>query len=77
LAARGEGTYVLTEKTLATAAIEAVAAQLRVVCRDAVAELEVGHVGAHGDHHAHGFMARDERELGDKLAFVDVLGVAC
>jgi hypothetical protein len=72
-----QGTYVLTEQTLAAAAVETVTAQLRVVCRNAVAELEVRYFGAHGDHHAHGFMARDERELGNKLALVDVLGVAC
>jgi hypothetical protein len=72
-----QGTYVLTKQALAAAAVEAVTAQFRVVCRDAVAELEVRHFGAHGDHHTDGFMARDERELGDELALVDVLGIPC
>lgn len=67
-------TYVLTEQTLATAAVEAVAAQLRVVCRDAVADLEGSDPGADGGHHANSLMARDEREFSDELAFVDVLG---
>jgi hypothetical protein len=70
-------TYVLTEQTLTTAAVEAVAAQLRVVCRDAVADLEGSHLGTDGGHDANSLMTGDERELGDKLSFVDVLGGIC
>lgn len=67
-------TYLLTEQTLAAAAVEAVVAQLRDVGRDAITNLEVGHLGADGGHHADGLMARDERKLGDELALMDVLG---
>jgi hypothetical protein len=70
-------TYVLTEQAFATAAVEAMAAQLRVVCCDAVADLEGRHLGADGGHDAHSLMTGDERELGDELAFVDVLGGTC
>jgi hypothetical protein len=77
---RGTGpvkTYVLTEQTLATAAVEAVAAQLRVVCRDAVADLEGSDLGADGGHDADGLMAGDKGELGNELSLVDVLGGIC
>jgi len=70
-------TYVFAEKSLASPAVKAVAAQLRVVCRDAVSNLERGHLGTNSRDDADSFMARDQRELGDKLAFVDVLVVPC
>lgn len=71
------GTYVLTEQALAASAVEAVAAQFRVVRRHAVADLECRHLGPDGGDDTHGFVARDEGELGDKLALVDVLLMPC
>jgi hypothetical protein len=52
-----------------------VTAQLRVVCRYAVANLKCRYFGANRGDDAHGFMAWDERELGDELAFVDMLDI--
>lgn len=68
-------TYVFAEKPLASPAVKAVAAQLRVVCRDAVSNLERSHFGTNSSDDANSFMTGDQRELGDKLAFVDVLMV--
>jgi hypothetical protein len=42
------------------------------ICHDAVAELKILDVLAHLDDLADRLVARDERELGDELAFVDV-----
>jgi hypothetical protein len=69
----GSGTCILAEQALTATTVEAVVAQLRVVCCDAVADLDACHFGAHGGYHADGFVAWDERELGNELSFVDVL----
>ncbi len=68
-------THVLTEKTLAAPAVEAVVAQLRVVCCDTVTDLEAHHPGAHSSHDADRFVAWNQGELGDEFAFVNVLSV--
>lgn len=68
-------THVLTEKTLAASAVEAMVAQLRVVCCDAVTDLKAHHPGADSSHDADSFVAWDKGKLGDEFAFVDVLSV--
>ena len=50
-------------------------AKLRVVCCDAVTDLEAHYPGADGSHDSDSFVAWDEGELGDEFAFVDVLSV--
>ncbi len=71
------GTYVFAEEALAPAAVEAVATQLRVVCRHAVPYLEADHLGTDSGHDANSLVAGDQRELGNKFAFVNVLHAPC
>ena len=68
-------THVLTEKTLAAPAVEAVVAELRVVCCDAVTDLEAHHPGAHSSHDADRFVSWNQGEFGDEFTFVNVLSV--
>ena len=68
-------THVLTEKALAAPAVEAVVAQLRVVCCDAVTDLKAHYPGAHSCHDADSLVAWNQGKLGDEFAFVDVLSV--
>jgi hypothetical protein len=63
---------VLAEQQLATTAVEAFTAELGVVCTDSFSNLEAFHVLAHGCDDTDGLMAGDERELGQKLSFVDM-----
>lgn len=49
------------------------AAELRVIGRHSVSGLECRHLWANGGNNANGFVAGDERELGDEFTFVDVL----
>lgn len=48
-------------------------AKLRVVGSHTVADLEAYHLGTDGRYDTDGLVAGDERELGDELAFMDVL----
>lgn len=49
------------------------AAELGIVSCDTVADLEIGNLGSDGGNDAHGLVARDQRELGNKFTLVDVL----
>lgn len=49
------------------------AAQLGVICHNAVANLEANHLGTDGSDDADGLVAGDQGELGDELPLVDVL----
>jgi hypothetical protein len=51
------GLEMLAEQLLASTAIKALTAELRVVCADSVADLEAFNLGAHGCHHANGLVA--------------------
>ena len=48
---------VLTEQFLASTAVEALAAKLRIVCADSFADLEAFDLRAHGGYHPNSFMA--------------------
>jgi hypothetical protein len=63
---------IFAQELLAAAAVEALAAEFGVVGHDAVADLEPLDFGPDGGDFADGFVAGDERELGEKFALVDV-----
>jgi hypothetical protein len=64
------GFEILTEKFLASTAVEALAAKLRIVCADSLADLEAFDLGAHGGYHANCLMTccEDTVRLGSKRA---------
>ncbi len=49
------------------------AAELGIVRSNAVPDLEVSHLGADGSDNADCLVARDQGELGDEFALVDML----
>lgn len=51
------------------------AAQLGIICHDAVADLEAYRLWADGSDDADGLVARDQGELRDELPFMDMLDV--
>lgn len=66
------GLEVLAEKLITAAAIEASAAELRVIGNDTISELEALDLRAEGSHNTDDLVAGDERELGNELAVVNV-----
>jgi hypothetical protein len=63
---------VLAEELIATATVEASAAELRVIGNNTISKLKALDLGAEGSHNTNDLVARDERELGNELALVDV-----
>jgi hypothetical protein len=68
------GLEMLTQQQLAAAAVEALAAELRVVGADTVAEAEGAFldVAPERGHHANGLVAGDQGKTREEFAFVDV-----
>jgi hypothetical protein len=65
------GLEVLAEQLIATTAVEAGSAQLRVIRNDTLADLEVFDFWPHSGDDADGFMAGDQRELYTISTWVD------
>ena len=51
------GLKLLTKQFLASTAVEALAAKLRIVCADSIADLEAFDLRAQGGYHTNSFMA--------------------
>jgi hypothetical protein len=66
------GREVLAEELVAATAVEAVAAELRVVGSDTVANGEALDVVGHGNNLTNGLVSRNQGEFGNELALVDV-----
>lgn len=66
------GLKVLAEKLITTAAVEAGTAELRVVCNDTFANLESSCLGPESSDNTNNLVARDQWELRNELAFVNV-----
>jgi hypothetical protein len=64
------GLEMLTEQFLASTAVEAFAAKLRIVCADSLADLEAFDLRAQGSYHANSFMpcCKDTVRPGSKRA---------
>jgi hypothetical protein len=66
------GLKIFAEEFLATAAVEALAAEFGVVGHDAVADLETLDFRADRSNFADGLVARDQGKFGEEFAFVNV-----
>ena len=63
---------VLAQQQLTAAAVEALAAQFRVIRNHSFAHFKAFDLGAHSSNNADGFVAWDKGEFGNELALVDM-----
>jgi hypothetical protein len=67
---------VLAEQCLTPTAVEALATELRVVCTDSLANLEVLYILTDRSYYTDGLVARNKRELDQTSVSIGSIGTA-